>query len=169
MKKIYLKDLQLSPKVVTDLTGSGSGAKDYTVPNVCTDTETCNQSVADTCKTEDNQCLSEVDNPCATDADCNNETKTCNCGTDTCTGTLSAGEQCCYATKANASQCCISPPASHHICLETDEGICITKVCNETTDCNQSMACPITDQCEYTDECVPTEVNCYQPVETIIC
>lgn len=143
MKKIYLKDLQLSPKVVTDLTGSMSTDDVCTVGNI------------GTCDTQED--------------DCNDETRTCDCGTDTCAGTLSAGEQCCYATKANASQCCISPPESHHICLETDEGICITKVCNETTDCNQSMPCPVTDQCEYTDECVPTEVNCYQPVETIIC
>ena len=126
MKKIDFKDLQLSSKVVTDLTGSLQ-------PN-----DVCTAGNIGTCDTQED--------------DCNDETDSCDCGTDNCAGTQSGGEQCCYATIANASQCCITPPASHDVCLETIEDLCNqTTACNQTDYCQLTIKCYKTNDCEETE------------------
>ena len=141
MKKIDLKDLQLSSKVVTDLTGS-AGGNGYT--DECTGTETCNQSIADACNSNNDQCLSEVDNPCATEVDgCTGEAclqtlqETCHC-TELCGLTRSQDVQCCELTNEINTQCCLNPPESVNICLETQGG----------------LQCPRTLQCEETEGCM---------------
>ena len=117
MKKPDLKDLQLSPKMVTDLTGSLTSGKDYTDgDNPAPETgPECNTYYVGTCDTHE--------------VDCHDETATCDCGTNDCAETHTGDIQCCYATNANQTQCCIDPP-TEVVCQET-----ICSICLESLDC----------------------------------
>ena len=141
MKKLNLKDLQLSPKVVTYLSGSSAGKSDYT--DGCTGTDTCNQSVADGCISNNDQCLSEADNPCATEVGgCTGEAclktlkETCLC-TNLCALTRSQDVKCCQLTNDVNTQCCLTPPESKEVCPETEDGFhcALTDICLETANC----------------------------------
>ena len=130
MKKLNLKDLQLSPKVVTDLTGS---------PNVSGE---CTKGNYGTCDTGA-ECITYNAGTCDThEEDCHDVTVSCNCATADCPYTQSGGVLCCYASAANASQCCISPPVSNDVCLQTIEDT----LCAESDNCQGTDNCPIIDE-----------------------
>ena len=91
MKKIEQKDLLLSPKVVTDLTGSNSSIGKNDGDNTNATHECVTGPV----------CLTAVD--------------TCQC-TKTCNETLSENELCCEVSENIESKCCVNPTFSVDIC-----------------------------------------------------
>lgn len=141
MKKLKPKDLMLSPRVVTDLTGNGNSDRD--VSNHCPVTfPDCNTSAQPGgCNTGNDQCLSEVENPCASDDNCTGETclltgdNTCNC-TVVCPETQSDNELCCEPSDDINTKCCITPPVSIEICQESE-----VEMCPETKECPESVYC----------------------------
>ena len=131
MKKLDQKDLLLSPKVVTDLTGGGSGGNPRNPTDNCP-TNAC---------TENDQCLSEIDNPCASDENCTagicllTTKETCACS-DLCPETQSDNNICCAASEENLTKCCITPPVSINVCVLTEDYNCkYTDNCQETEGC----------------------------------
>lgn len=115
MKKLDQKDLMLSPKVVTDLTGSNSstnGKNDGDNPNAT--------------------------NVCATGQVCITAVDTCLC-TKICHETLSENELCCEVSENIESKCCVNPTYSVDIC-ELSE----VEVCPQTEECPETQICPTT-------------------------
>lgn len=115
MKKLDQKDLLLSPKVVTDLTGS----------NNSTDGNNNGDNPNGT-------------HPCATGQVCLTGVETCNCSRF-CNETLSQNELCCEVSKNIESKCCVNPPFSVEIC-ELSE----VEACPETDECPETQICPTT-------------------------
>lgn len=106
MKKLDQKDLLLSPKVVTDLTGSNSsiGKNDGEAPD-------------------------------ATGQVCLTGVNTCQCS-KICNETLSENELCCEVSENIESKCCINPPFSVDICELSEVDVCPeTEECPETQIC----------------------------------
>lgn len=135
MKKNELKKVNLSPKVVTNLT-EGASTSDCTKGNnnSCDTLVECITYFAGTCNTQE--------------ADCHDLTYTCG-ESVTCVKTVSQGVQCCYATNANQTQCCVDQP-SIDVCIATEEN------CNES-----KLLCPISDDCGDTYNCLnPISEEC---------
>lgn len=141
MKKLDKKDLLLSPKVVTNLTGSQNGGRE--VSDHCPPTfPDCNTS-ADPggCFSGNNQCLSEADNPCASDKNCTGDLclltgdNTCLC-TNVCPETQSDNDQCCEASGNIDTKCCITHPLSIDICQESKG-----EICQQSNGCEDSQIC----------------------------
>lgn len=141
MKKLEQKDFLLSPKVVTDLTGSGTDN-----PNGTKATKTCTETAVDcTGASDDGTCLTLEEEGCATDNcatnGCLTIKDTCVC-TKLCNETHSQDVQCCKPTEQIDTRCCITPPVSANICEESDVNFC-----------------PISSECEDTDVCVSPNVT----------
>lgn len=139
MKKLEQKDLLLSPKVVTDLTGGSSNDGEK-------GTHTCNQTLAGCNEPSDNgQCLTLEEEGCLSKncatKECLTVKETCLC-TKLCNETHSQDVQCCKPTEQVESRCCITPPISANICELSDEAFC-----------------PISDPCDETEVCVDTDVT----------
>lgn len=112
MKKLDQKDLLLSPKVVTDLTGGNNSTNEK--------------------NDGDNPNASHV---CSTVQACQTEADTCQC-TRACVETFSANELCCEVSENIESKCCINPPVSVENCEVSKEIVCpITSDCPETQVC----------------------------------
>ena len=141
MKKLDQKDLLLSPKVVTDLTGSGTDD-----PNATKDTNTCTETAVDcTGASDDGTCLTLEEEGCATKKcatkECLTIVETCIC-TKLCNETHSQDVQCCKPTEQIDSRCCITPPVSANYCEESD-----------------IIFCPVSNVCEETEVCVTPDVT----------
>lgn len=113
MKRLDKKDLLLSPKVVSDLTGGNN--------------TTTNK------KNEDG-------NPdAATGKICVSAVDTCFC-TNVCNETLSENELCCQESEKIESKCCVNPPYSVDICELSEVELCPeTQQCPETQVCPTTM------------------------------
>jgi len=155
MKKLEQKDFLLSPKVVTDLTGSGESSG--VVSDKCPETyPNCYTSaLPGGCQSKKLQCLSEDDNPCASEDNCTGEPclltgdNTCLC-TKVCPKTQSDNNICCEASEDTITKCCITPPISVDNCIETSD-------CQETDDCPETYYhCYYTDNCQETEGCQVT-------------
>lgn len=115
MKKIDQKDLLLSPKVVTDLTGSNNsinGNNDGDNPNASN--------------------LCATGQVCVTDVDACQRTKAC-------IETQTDDVLCCEVSENIESKCCVSPPISVNDC-ELSE----VEICPISEECPESYICPIT-------------------------
>lgn len=147
MKKLKQRDLLLSPKVVTDLTGSGEGSRDMTDQCPPTFPNCYTSALPGGCVTGNNQCLSEDDNPCASDDNCTGDPclltgdNTCLC-TRVCPETQSDNDQCCEASEGIDTKCCITPPVSIEICQESE-----VEICPISNECPDSQICPRTIEC----------------------
>lgn len=118
MKKLDKKDLLLSPKVVTNLTGSQNGGRE--VSDHCPPTfPDCNTS-AD--PGTGDLCLLTGDN-------------TCLC-TNVCPETQSDNDQCCEASGNIDTKCCITHPLSIDICQESKG-----EICQQSNGCEDSQIC----------------------------
>lgn len=114
MKKLDQKDLMLSPKVVTDLTGSSSSTNGK----------------------------NDGDNPnatylCPTGHVCISGENTCDCSMF-CNVTLSLNDVCCEVSKNDDSKCCVNPPFSVDVCELSEVA------CPETEECPETQICPTT-------------------------
>lgn len=151
MKRLDKKDLLLSPKVVSDLTG-GSAETNYVVSDLCPKTfPDCKTSATPGgCNSNKVQCLSEEENACASNENCTGDeclltgNDTCLC-TEACPETQSDNDICCEASDDIDTKCCINPTFS-------------VQVCQETQDTN----------CAETDLCAQTE-GCMQPASRVVC
>ena len=112
MTKLDQKDLLLSPKVVTDLTGSNStnGKNDGDNPN--------------------------ASNVCATGHICITDVDACQ-HTKVCIETVTADVYCCDVSENIESKCCVNPTFSVNIC-ELSE----VDMCPETEECPDTQLCP---------------------------
>ncbi len=132
MKKLDQKDLLLSPKVVTDLTGGN-----FVDGNE--DTKQCHETVTCHNPSDNGQCLTLEEEGCLTKKCATNECltvkETCLC-TKLCQESHSQDNQCCQPTEQIQTRCCISPPISAIECELSD-----------------AAYCPISEQCEETEVC----------------
>ncbi len=133
MKRLDKKDLLLSPKVVSDLTGGSSSDGEN-------GSHTCGETLAG-CDTpsKNGQCLTLEEEGCLTKKcatkECLTVKETCIC-TTLCNDTFSNDVQCCKPTEQIKTRCCITPPVSVIECELSDEAYCpISDVCEETEVC----------------------------------
>ncbi len=115
-EKIDQKDLLLSPKVVTDLTGGNNSTNEK--------------------NDGDNPNASHV---CSTVQACQTEADTCQC-TRACVETISANELCCEVSENIESKCCVNPTFSVLICELSEVEMCpVTNECPETQICETNV------------------------------